>query len=197
MKSILEKVLYRVLRPICAILLYVLYRPQILNKEKIPKNEAVIIAGNHIHAADPVNVIVSTRRIVYYMAKEELFKGFHGIIFKAIGLIPVYKRRGNAAAVMEAEKILNNGGMIGIFPEGTRNRSNELLLPFRHGAVSIAQKTNTRIVPFAICGKYKLFRKGPLVEFGDPIDVSNITNEEANTLLKNSVLEILKRRNCS
>lgn len=194
METTMSKILYKIVKPIYVILLPILYRPQIINKNKIPESGAVIIAGNHIHAADPINVLVSTKRIVHYMAKEELFKGFHGIIFKGIGLIPVYKNRGNAAAVIEAEKILSNGGIVGIFPEGTRNKTENQLLPFRHGAVTIAQKMNCKIVPFAIFGEYRLFRKGPIVEFGDPIDVSKMSNKEANEFLKNKIVEMLNSR---
>ena len=93
---------------------------------------------------------------------------------------------------MEAEEILKHGGAVGIFPEGTRNRTNEDLLKFRHGAVSIAKKTNSKIVPFAIRGKYKLFRKGLSIKFGKPIDVSNMEIEEANDYLRGEVLKLLK-----
>lgn len=189
-----SKFLYYLVKPIYIILLPILYRPKILNKNKIPESGPIIIAGNHIHAADPINVLVSTNRVVHYMAKEELFKGFHGLIFKAIGLIPVYKNKGNALAVIEAERILNSGGVVGIFPEGTRNKIKNTLLPFRHGAVTIAQKTNCKIVPFAISGEYKLFGKGPIVEFGDPIDVSKMDNKEANELLRNTVLKMIEKK---
>ena len=124
------------------------------------------------------------------MAKEELFRGLHGIIFKKIGLIKVHRGKSNPAAIMEAENILKNGGTIGIFPEGTRNRSENKLLKFRYGAVRLANKTNTQIIPFAIRGKYKLFRKGVELEFGEPIDISNMNTEDANSYLEQEVLKL-------
>ena len=96
-------------------------------------------------------------------------------------------------AVTEAEEILQKGGSVGIFPEGTRNRTSQELLKFRHGAVAIAKETNSKIIPFAIRGKYRLFRKGLTIEFGKPIDVSQMEIEEANDYVRNEVLNIFRK----
>ena len=185
--------MYRFLKPIYTVLLKILFRPKVIGKENIPKDGALIFAGNHKHAVDPTMVMMSTNRVVHYMAKEELFKGIHGWLFNKIGLIKVHRGKSNPQAVIEAEKILKNGGTVGIFPEGTRNRNNEELLRFRHGTVAIAKKTNTLILPFAIKGKYKLFRKGVVLEFGKPIDVVKMDLEEANEYLRNEVLNLLRK----
>lgn len=184
--------LYKVCKIIYTVLLKIIFRPKVIGKENIPKDGSLIFAGNHKHAVDPTLVMSSTNRIVHYMAKEELFKGLHGIIFKKIGLIKIYRNKTNPHAIIEAENILNNGGTIGIFPEGTRNKTDEELLKFRSGTAVIAKKTNTKIVPFAIKGKYRIFRKGVEIEFGKPIDVSNMEIEEANDYLRNEVLKLLR-----
>ena len=184
---------YSFLKPIYTILLKIIFRPKVIGKENIPEDGALIFAGNHKHAVDPTMVMMSTNRVVHYMAKEELFKGLHGIIFEQMGLIKVHRGKSNPQAVIEAENILNNGGTVGIFPEGTRNKGKEELLRFRHGAVKIAQKTNTLIVPFAIKNKYKIFRKSVVIEFGKPIDVSKMEIEEANEYLRNEVLNLLRK----
>ena len=185
--------LYDILKVIYTFLLKLLFKPTIYGKENIPKEGPIIFVGNHINALDPVMVMSSTDRIVHYMAKQEVFNGFHGWIFKKIGLIPVNRSRANPLAVIEAEKILNSGGAIGIFPEGTRNRSKNDLLPFKKGAVIIAQRTNSKIVPFAIRGKYKLFRKNVVLEFGKPIKILSEDKTEANDELKKEVLELLRK----
>ena len=185
--------MYRFLKPIYTVLLKILFRPQIIGKENIPKDGALIFAGNHKHAVDPTMVMMSTDRIVRFMAKEELFKGLHGIIFNKMGLIKVRRGKSNPQAVMEAEDILNSGGTVGIFPEGTRNKGKEELLKFRHGTVAIAKKTNTLIIPFAIRNKYRIFRKSVVLEFGKTIDVSKMELEEANEYLRSEVLKLLRK----
>ena len=188
-----KNIVYNLIKPIYTILLKIIFRPKVIGKENIPRDGALIFAGNHKYAVDPTMVMMSTKSIVHYMAKEELFRGLHGLLFKKIGLIKVYRGRSNPNAVIEAEKVLNNGGTIGIFPEGTRNKGTEELLKFRHGAVAIAKKTGTPILPFAIKNKYKIFRKSVVLEFGKPIDVSNMGTEEANEYLRNEVLRILRK----
>lgn len=176
--------LYQFLKIIYSTLLKILFRPQIIGKENIPQKGALIFAGNHRHAIDPTVVMMSTDRIVHYMAKEELFKGLHGKIFNKIGLIKVYRGKPNYKAIEEAEKILNNGGTIGIFPEGTRNKTQNNLLEFRKGAVRIAKSTNTPILPFAIKGEYKLFRKSIKIEFLKPLKIGEDLEKENTKLMK-------------
>lgn len=185
--------LYKACKVIYTILLKLLFRPKVYGVENIPKEGCLIFAGNHKHALDPIMVMSSTDRVVHYMAKAELFRGLHGKLFEKIGLIKIHRNKSNPIAVLQAEKILKNGGTIGIFPEGTRNRTEKELLKFRHGAVVISQKTNSPIVPFAIKGEYKLFRKDVQIEFGKPIFTSNKEIEEANEELKNEVLNLLRK----
>ena len=185
--------LYKICKIIYSVLLKILFRPTVYGIENIPKEGSLIFAGNHRHALDPIVVMSNTTRVVHYMAKEELFKGLHGILFEKIGLIKIHRNKSNPLAVIEAENILKEGGTIGVFPEGTRNRTANELLKFKHGTVVIAKKTNTKILPFAIKGKYKLFRKGVIIEFGKPIDVSKMELEEANEYLRNEVLKLLRK----
>lgn len=188
-----NKVLYKVLKIIASTLLKFLYRPQVYGRENIPDEGPIIFVGNHKHAFDPVVVMVHTKRIVHYMAKDSLFKGIHGFLFKQIGLIKVTRGKSNPMAVIEATNILQEGGAIGIFPEGTRNRTNEELLKFKHGAVVIAKKNNVPIIPFAIRGEYKIFRKGLNIEFGQPLNIANMEIEDANNYIRNEVLNLLRK----
>ena len=169
------------------------YNAKVVGQENIPEDGAIIFAGNHRHAFDPVVVMTHTKRFVHYMAKESLFKGFHGFLFKQIGLIKVYRTRNNPEAIESAVELLKNGGTLGIFPEGTRNRTNEELLKFKHGAVTIAKQSGSKIVPFAIKGEYKVFSNKLIIEFGKPIDVSNMETEKANDYIRNEVLKLLRK----
>ena len=187
-----KNVVYNLIKPIYTILLKIIFRPKVIGRENIPTEGALIFAGNHKHAVDPTMVMMSTDRIVHYMAKEELFKGLHGILFRKIGLIKIYRGKSNPGAVIEAENILNAGGTIGIFPEGTRNKGEDELLKFRYGTVRIAQKTDSPILPFAIKNKYKIFKKSVVIEFGKPINVANMEINEANEYLRDEVLKLLR-----
>ena len=100
-----NKVLYKFLKIIYSSLLKVLYRPKVYGLENIPEDGAIIFVGNHRHAFDPIVVMTYTKRLVHYMAKESLFKGFHGWVLKQIGLIKIYRTKSKPNAVIEAQHV--------------------------------------------------------------------------------------------
>ncbi len=184
--------LYRLLRPLLLVVAKIIFNPKIIGKENIPKDDGCVIASNHIHAIDPAILIYSTRRVVHFIAKKELFRGFMKYFYLSFGTIPVDRAKHNPLALEVAEEFLNNNEVIGIFPEGTRNKTDEVLLPFRYGAVRMAKATNKKIIPCAISGKYKVFRSDVVVRYGKAIDVSNMEIDDANNLLREEVIKLLE-----
>jgi len=172
------------------------YNPKIIGKENIPKTGPIIIAGNHKHLFDQCLAIIATKRVINYMAKKEYFDNKHvAWFFKAAGCIPVDRSKKDSNAKESALKVLTNKGAIGIFPEGTRNRTKSILQPFKFGAVSLASKTNATIVPFAIKGDYKFRSKNLTIEFGKPYKLKSDDLEKENELLYNTVKKMLKNNN--
>ena len=86
---------------------------------------------------------------------------------------------------------LNNENLIFIAPEGTRNKTNKILLDFKYGAVVMAKKSNSNIVPYAITGDYKFRSKNLKIVFGKQLDISKLSVEEANKLLYKTVEELI------
>jgi len=192
-----NKIMYNVYKYILGVIFIIYYRPKIVNKKYIPKKGPVIIAGNHIHLFDQCLPILSTRRMIHYMAKKEYFEGKTAWFFKSSGCISV--DRGNKEnakiAINTATNLLKDGYAVGIFPEGTRNKTEDLLLPFKIGAVKMAKETDATIVPFAITGKYKFWNNNLKVTFLKPFKVNNMTLEYANKRLRNMMLKELKKYN--
>ena len=166
-----EPLLYRIVRPILCLLFYVLYRPIIIGQENVPKDGRVVLAGNHTNNLDCILLIISCKRVIHFLAKEELIKGVFGFVFKCMGIIPVNRRIHDKGALNSAIGCLNEDKVIGIFPEGTFNRSNNVILPFKIGAVKMASETGSPIVPFVIKGEYKIFKRKIKLEFLEPINV--------------------------
>ncbi len=168
------------------------YNPKIIDKENIPKEGPIIIAGNHMHLYDQCPTIIATKRGIHYMAKKEYFDDKKvAWFFKLTGCISVDRANHDEEAVNLALSVLNDGGAIGIFPEGTRNKTKEFLLPFKYGAVSMAKKTNALIVPFGITGDYKFRSKNLKIVYGKPLDISKIDIEEANKLLYKKIKRLI------
>ena len=185
--------LYKLSKVILGFIFKLYYNPKIVGKELIPKEGPIVVAGNHVHLFDQCLTILSTKRCLHYMAKREYFDNKKvAWFFKGTGCISVDRSKKDPNAKQKALEVLKDNGAIGIFPEGTRNRTNELLQPFKFGAVSLAEKTNAYLVPFAITGEYKFRSKDLKVTFGKPFKVGKMTLEEANDKLYNEVLKILK-----
>lgn len=172
------------------------YKPTIINKEVIPKDGPILVVGNHVHLFDQCLAIISTKRVIHYMAKKEYWDSKKTAwFFDLAGCIPVNRQTKDDAAKKAAVEVLKNGGAIGLFPEGTRNRTNEILLPFKFGTVKMAQETGATIVPFGISGKYEKGKDNNLtIRFGKPFKVlENDSLEEANERLRNEVGKLIKQ----
>lgn len=186
--------LYRLSKIILGPIFKLYYNPKIIGKEKIPKEGSVIIAANHKHLYDQCLTILSTKRCIRYMAKKEYFDNKKvAWFFKGCGCIPVDRSKKDSKAVNSALEVLNNEGALGIFPEGTRNKTSDLLLPFKFGAVSMAQKTDSYILPCAIIGDYKFRSKNLKIVYGKPFKVNNLDLEKANDKLYKSIEKLLNK----
>lgn len=192
--SLKEPILYRITRPIIRGLFYLLYRPTIEGRENIPESGRVVLAGNHTNNLDCILLISSTRRTIHFLAKDELLRGMKQVIFRNMGIIPVNRRIHDKNALKKAIEVLNEDKVIGIFPEGTFNRSDEVVLPFKVGAVKMAHDTGAPIVPFTITGKYRLFQRGVTLTFYQPYYVKNEIAKENDKLMNIIKQELVKRR---
>ena len=185
--------LYRVSRFILGPIFKLYYNPKIIGKENLKCDGPIIIAGNHKHLYDQCLTIISTKRGINYMAKKEYFDNKKvAWFFKGVGCISVDRSQKDDKAVNSALNILRNSGAIGIFPEGTRNKTNEFLLPFKYGCVSMAKKTDAYIIPFGITGEYKFRSKNLKIRFGKPFKVGNMDLVSANDKLKREVEKLMK-----
>lgn len=159
-----DTIFYKIVRPILKGLFYILYLPKIEGIKNIPDSGRVVFAGNHTNNLDCILLISSTKRQIHFLAKDSLYKGIFGSLFKAMGIIPVDRSIHDKSALNNGINALNNDLVVGIFPEGTINKTKDTVMPFKIGAVKMAHDTNSSIIPFIITGKYKLFKR-PKIKF--------------------------------
>jgi len=189
-----DTLFYKIVKPLVSFLGKFLFRPEIVGLENIPKEGGVVLAGNHTKWLDPVMLVAITKRQVHFLAKEELFHGKTTFIVKGMGCIPVNRKIHDKDALHAGYETLEKNKVIGIFPEGTINRTKDVIMPFKIGAVKMAQKTDSYLVPFTITGKYKLFHKTIRYEFFKPYKVSSDLTKE-NEKLMTTVKNNLKKYN--
>lgn len=181
--------------------IYWLFLPfRFIGNRKVPDG-AYIYVGNHFRVWDIVFPACTTWETVHYLAKRDVLKmPVIGAICRRVGVISVNRDGDDLRAVMESMKCLKNGEKIVIFPEGTRNKSEEELLPFKGGAALLSIKTRTPVVPIMQCKKSRPFRLNPIL-IGDPIEfteyydrkLTSADYEEADRKLREHMEEM--RRN--
>ena len=170
------------------------YKPTIINKEVLPKEGPILIVGNHKHLFDQCLAIISTKRVIHYMAKKEYWDSKKTAwFFDLAGCIPVNRQTKDNDAKNAAVEVLKNGGAIGLFPEGTRNGLEKNNGQMKNGATYLALKTGVPILPVGIKGKMKPFSKVTL-NFGKPIDYSKYLNEKITKQLEEKTTEELKEK---
>lgn len=128
--------------------------------KNLPESGPVIMVCNHVSIWDPVVAACSVPRNVCFMAKEELFRNsVLGGIFRSLGAFPVKRGQGDTSAIRNSLKVLKEGKVLGLFPEGTRSKTGEMLKGFP-GMILLMEKSQAPIVPVRVNGTRNLFTRG-------------------------------------
>ncbi len=171
---------YKLVKNSVKIILSLIYRVEIEGKENIPKEGKAVVCSNHFSLMDPVFIGAFLPRRINYMAKEELFSNsLFSLILKNLGVFPVKRGGNDISAIKTAMKLLNSDEIMGIFPEGTRSEPGETL-DAKPGTAMIATRTKSPIIPVAIIGNYKIFRKMKM-RIGSPIELSDYYGQKIST----------------
>jgi 1-acyl-sn-glycerol-3-phosphate acyltransferase len=163
----------RILKFLVRIILALVRRWEIQGTENIPGSGGLVVVANHVSYWDPVVIICAFKRRVYFMAKAELFKiPVVGYVVSISGAFPVRRDITDRNAIRTALKLLKEGQVVGVFPEGTRSHSGEMLKPHL-GAAMLALKTGVPVLPVAVSGTRGFWGK-IRVRVGKPIPVESL-----------------------
>lgn len=169
--------LYSFVRALFRLVFSVFFRWRIVGSENIPASGGAIIAANHISNWDPPVIGTAIARPLHFMAKEELFgNAVLRRIITSLGAFPVRRGAADRNAIRTAITLLEEGKLLGLFPEGTRSKSGKLGEP-EQGLAMIAIKTGVPVVPAAIIGTNRVFSANCWfprfeVHFAKPIPVA-------------------------
>lgn len=151
----MSNILYRFIRPFFVLYFKLKYNPKIIGRENIPNKGSIILIANHTNNLDFISMGITTKRSISFLAKHTLFKGVLKVILKLSGVIPVDRTKKDKSVLENANVVLQNNGIVGIFPEGTFNKTENILAPFKIGAVKLSHDNKVPIIPIAIKGSYK------------------------------------------
>ena len=149
--------LYALVRVLLTPPLRLWFRVRFSGVQNIPDRGPAIIAANHKNFLDPFFLGLATRRHVRFMAKAELFRPPLGRVLVRLGAFPVRRGEADADSVTTARAILDDGGLVVMFLEGTRVDMPDALGSPHHGAARLALATGAPILPAAVAGTSKLF----------------------------------------
>jgi 1-acyl-sn-glycerol-3-phosphate acyltransferase len=187
--------LYALVRGIFVPFMRLWWGLRISDADRIPPAGPAIVTPNHKSFWDSFFLAAATKRHLRFMGKSELFEGRLGKTFVRLGAFPVRRGESDADALETARVILEQGGLLSLFPEGTRVRDPDGLGIPKRGAVRLAVESRAPLVPAAITGTEKLFA-GPFprpttvrLSFGEPIDVEDVpaTPDAAGELLSDEL----------
>ena len=198
--------IYTLVKNLFKILFTIFLRLKVEGRENIPKDGPLVIASNHLSLLDPPVLGTAATRKVHFMAKEELFVPVLGTIYKILGAFPVRRGGADRAAIKHGIDILESGQVLAIFPEGTRNKTEDLMLPFKEGSFKMAEKTGCLIVPMAISGSADILEAHfpkvkpvhVIVEYGKPIDPKSLdkdTRKKLGSHCQGVIAEMLEKNN--
>ncbi len=121
-------------------------------RQQVPSDGAMVVIGNHRHWSDIVLMALAVYpRQVHFMAKSEYAdnRAFNFLIHH-LGSFTVERGEADMRAIKTALGYLKKGEVVGIFPEGTRNKTDDVLLPFKPGAFVLASRGKAQVLPLAI-----------------------------------------------
>jgi 1-acyl-sn-glycerol-3-phosphate acyltransferase len=133
------------------------YRIEVAGGDRIPATGPAILAANHESLADPFFLGVATTRPIHYMAKAELWQNpILGWVMDWFGTFPVERGGGDSRALRHGIRLLEQGAVLGIFPQGTARPSRHR--PFLRGAARLALATGAPLVPVCMIHTEKALR---------------------------------------
>ncbi|GHI08802.1 1-acyl-sn-glycerol-3-phosphate acyltransferase [Streptomyces cellostaticus] len=182
-------------------LMYGLWKPRVLGAWRLPATGPAILAVNHSHNVDGPMVMGVAPRPTHFLIKKEAFVGPLGSFLTGIGQLKVDRTSADRAAISEALGVLDNGGVLGIFPEGTRGEGDFASL--RAGLAYFAVRSGAPIVPVAVLGSSD--RPGRLIKalpplrsrvdvvFGDPFEAGDGSGRRTRKALDEATERIQKQ----
>ena len=142
--------LHRVGQWISAVFVRMPYRMRVHHRERVPRTGGVVLVANHSSLVDGPLLYGMVPRSAVFLIKHEMFRGPLGWFLRRVGQLPVRRGEVDRAPLLAAVRILRAGGLVGVFPEGTRGGGS--VDSAQHGAAWLARSAGAQLLPVACRG---------------------------------------------
>jgi 1-acyl-sn-glycerol-3-phosphate acyltransferase len=190
---------YHVIAAVSWPLLHGLYRLESTGLDRLPPEGGFVLAANHTSSFDPwpLGLPLWPKRQLFFMGKVELFNPVLGPLLRAGGAFPVRRGEGDVEAIDTAVRICREGGIVAMFPEGTRQVKG-LRKKFEHrprtGSARIALTAGVPLVPAAIKGSDRLTRLAKLsVAYGEPVPLDDLAGQSPREAQQEATDRLMER----
>jgi 1-acyl-sn-glycerol-3-phosphate acyltransferase len=185
-------------------ILKALFRLEVKGRDNIPKRGGVIFAAHHESYLDPVVVGIASPRQIYFLAREELFQlGFFSWIIKKLNALPISREQLHVSTAKKSLEILRKGGVLLLFPEGTRSPA-DTIAEGKRGVGLIAEHANVPVIPVLIKGSGQALPRNRKwitshkvwVIFGKPLYFKNLegkSHKETHQEFSDRVMEEIRK----
>ncbi len=191
MKKFFKEIVKFIVRGALFIWFKIVYQAEIKGTENVPKKGPIIFCGNHRSYLDPPLMVVTAKRDMKFLAKEELYKNkFLAFLGWAFEAIPVKRDEKDVSAIKKSLKDLKEGKCIALFPEGTRNGM-EKGEKVKDGVAFFAIRSGAKVVPCGIKGGTKEQHK-ITITYGKPLDYSKYKGSKDKEVLDKVTEEIME-----
>lgn len=187
-----ENRFYWLIRNMAKVICWVVFPTKVIGWENVPMEGAVLLCSNHVSLVDPVLLACSLKRRVSFMAKKELFSTkFGNWFFRSLGMVPVDRGASDIQALRVCIEALNEGGMMGIFPQGHRHKNDDMH-EIQNGAALMALRSKAVVVAAHVSAPMKAFRR-TTIRISRPVDLSDFTrvNSQAITAASARITEAI------
>jgi 1-acyl-sn-glycerol-3-phosphate acyltransferase len=178
---------------------YGLFRLRAKGSENLPREGGFVLASNHLSSLDPwpLGLPIWPKRFLRFMAKSELYWFPLSLLATAAGAFPVRRGQHDTVAMDTAVRLVREGNVVTMFPEGTR-RVKGLVKKHearpRSGAARIALEAGVPLVPAAVRGTDNLLRLGPLrVAYGKPVDIDDLRGQDVTEAARVATERLMAR----
>jgi len=179
---------FRIAKIIASVIFNIIFRIKVTGAENLPKNGGAVLCANHASALDPILISLAIKRKPRYIGKKELFENKAlGLLIRSLGAFPVDRDNADITAYKTAIKLLQNGDVLLLFSQGTRQKTIDVSNG-KTGVAFFSIKAKVPIVPLGITASYKLFSRVN-IKIGEPIRLDQYYGAKLKTELLNEVTE--------
>jgi len=161
---------YRFVQYLCATLSLVILRWRATGQRNVPDSGGVLLVCNHVSFLDVFFLGIPLRRTLSFVARSTLFVPVLGALIRSVGGFPIQREGIGAAGMKETLRRLRAGGIVALFPEGTRSRDGQLG-SLKPGIAALAARVGVPVVPAGLAGMFDIWPRSRLLPVPHPVRI--------------------------